>query len=143
MITPEQLRKISEKSSAEKMALESVEKAKVYQEKLKLETKKLAKEKEKATRAIVSAEMNMESVARQGLCAALVYCIEDDEIIEGNLRSLGSGSQVDSPDNYLYTGAAKTIFKYFVDKGYSVMIHTIENCYEDSKSKKYYIKVGW
>jgi hypothetical protein len=145
MPTPEQLRRISQDSLIQKSIADKAKTKEVLAAKAKAEAEKTAKAQFQAQQAIAWAEENMEKVAREGLSAALVYRIGEDEIVEAELRSLGTGSIVDSPDKFFYGGAARIIYAHFQEKGFNVMIHSEYGFPETAESnpKKYYIKVGW
>jgi phosphoribosylamine-glycine ligase len=145
MPTPQELRKISEAAALEKSKRAEKDFAKRQEEKAKREAELLKANQEKAKAAIAHAEDNMMVVAKEGLCAALVYLIDDNEIVEYELRSLGSGAKVDSPDRYSCTGAAKMVFDHFKDTGYNVVIVSQLGPpdYDGHPTNKYYIKVGW
>lgn len=145
MPTPQELRKISEVASREKSQQEELEKTKRQEEKSKREVETALLAQQRAKAAILHAEANMTKVAKEGLSAALVYLIEPHEVAEANLRSLGSGDKVDSPDKYFCQGAAKMVFDHFKDTGFAVVIVSKEVFPESEGApcKLYYIKVGW
>jgi hypothetical protein len=145
MPTPQELRKISEAAAKEKSKKEEVDFVKRQEEKAKREAELLIANQEKAKAAIAHAETNMMKVAQEGFSAALIHLIDDNEIAEAEIRSLGSGARVDSPDRYFCNGAAKMVFDHFKDTGYNVVIvsHGGPKDANGHPTKKYYIKVGW
>lgn len=146
MLTPQELRKISEVAAKEKSQKEQLEKAKREEANIKQKAESVILTQAKASVAIAHAEYNMDKVAHEGLCAALINQIEDNEVAEQTLRSLGTkGAVVDSPDKYFCQGAAKIVFDHFKDKKFSVVIVSQAGPIdaEGNATKKYFIKVGW